>query len=316
MIKRMPKWLKVVLLVAVSLVAIRAMILFPWGAMVAAAGSADLLLLSAAGVVTLLSLVIKGQAWHLLMKPVLPSRWRVAQEANMVGAAVNTVSITVGGEAARMAYAAERMGGGASLIGASIVWTRAAEGFGLAVFLSVVPFFVEMPAVWSRVQIAAAVLFWLGVVLVIMAGRLGLEDRLPERLRLLARTAMNVGSPGRLVLPVILALANWGAQWATFHLVLEAVTPVSTTASFAAMMAANLGGLLRLLPANVGIVQASMVAGLAPFGIPPEQAVAAGLLLQMIQVPPVLAIGIVLVGLRGLTKKEKEWTIEPSTTST
>lgn len=289
---------------------------FPWRAAIAAAAGADLRLLAIAFAVSLTSLVAKGWAWHLLMKPVVPSRWRTAQEANLVGSAVNSVSVSLTGEAARLAWACARIPGGAPLIGATIAWTRAAEGLGLALLLSVMPFVLRLPDVWGRVQIGAALLFWTGLALILSARRLGFESRLPRRVRPFARKVLEAGSPRRLVLPVLLALVNWAAQWITFHLVVNAVTPASATASFAALMAANLGGLFRLLPANVGIVQASMAAALAPFGIGPGEAVAAGVLLQLIQVPPVLAAGAALAGFRGLAAKENRWTIAPSTTST
>src|SRR5205823_14938551 len=65
-------------------------------------------------------------------------------------------------------------------------------------------------------------------------------------------------------------------QWATYHLVLRAThVPVSLAASFTALIAANLSGLLRPTPANVGVTQAALVVGLLPFGVAPEQAVAA-----------------------------------------
>src|SRR5438034_6398399 len=42
--------------------------------------------------------------------------------------------------------------------------------------------------------------------------------------------------------------------------------PVSLAASFTALIAANLSGLLRPTPANVGVTQAALVVGLLPFG--------------------------------------------------
>ncbi len=309
-------WIRAAVLVLLAAVVVRAVLALPWGAMAAEALAADPVLLAAACVVSLASLVVKGSAWHLLLKPVVPCRWSTAQEANFVGAAVNTVSVSFTGEAARVAWAVRGTGGAASLIAATIAWTRAAEGFGLAVFLSAAPLFLEMPPPWGRVQVAAALLFWAGVAVVAAVAGTGTAERFPRRLRPAARRILAVGSPGRLVVPTGLALLNWGAQWGTFHLVLMAVSPVSPAASFAAMMAANLGGLFRLLPANVVILQASMTAALLPFGVSPGDAVTAGLLLQSIQLPPVLAIGTALAGFRGLWKKEEEWTTAPSMIST
>src|SRR2546430_574488 len=96
------------------------------------------------------------------------------------------------------------------------------------------------------------------------------------------------------------------AQWATYHLVLRAThVPVWLAASFTALIAANLSGLLRPTPANVGVTQAALVVGLLPFGVAPEQAVAAGLALQGLQVLPVLFLGAMVTGWR-LLKLETE----------
>jgi uncharacterized membrane protein YbhN (UPF0104 family) len=106
--------------------------------------------------------------------------------------------------------------------------------------------------------------------------------------------------------PTLFALYNWATQWATYHLVLRAThVPVSLAASFTALIAANLSGLLRPTPANVGVTQAALVVGLLPFGVAPEQAVAAGLALQGLQVLPVLLLGAMVTGWR-LFKLETE----------
>src|SRR5207245_2801004 len=59
---------------------------FPWQVTFAALLGADRWLLVVALAVNLASLVAKGWGWHLILKPVAPHSWRVAQEANLVGA--------------------------------------------------------------------------------------------------------------------------------------------------------------------------------------------------------------------------------------
>jgi hypothetical protein len=62
---------------------------------------------------------------------------------------------------------------------------------------------------------------------------------------------------------------------------------------------------LRPTPANVGLTEAALVVALLPFGVAPEQAVAAGLALQGLQVLPVLLLGAMVTGWR-LLKLEAE----------
>ena len=64
----------------------------------------------------------------------------------------------------------------------------------------------------------------------------------------------------------------------------------------------NVGGLIRVAPGNVGVLQAAMVGALLPFGIAAEQAVAGGLALQAIEVLPVLALALAVAGRAGLAR--------------
>jgi len=160
---------------------------------------------------------------------------------------------------------------------------------------------------WLRAAQSGAGLA-LVVVLLLAWGRgwASLADRLPASLRSRLGVLRAMGAGGRLVWPTAFALYNWAAQWATYHLVLRAThVPVSLAASFTALIVVNLGGLLRPTPANVGVTQAALVVGLLPFGVAPEQAVAAGLALQALQVLPVLLLGAMVTGWR-LLKLESE----------
>ena len=279
---------------------------FPWRSTGAALLDANPLLLAVACVVNLSSLVAKGWAWHLILKPVAPHSWRAAQEANLVGAAVNNLAVAVVGEAARVRVIAQRGGVPTAAAVSSVVWTRVAEALALAVFLVMAPSVLQLEP-WLRVvQVAAGLA--LGVVLLLAWARgwAWLAEQLPAKARSRMAALGSMGKGGRLFVPTLLGLWNWGTQWATYHLALLAThVGVTPAASFTALIAANLSGLLRPTPANVGVTQAALVVGLLPFGIAPERAVAAGLALQGLQVFPVLALGAMVTGWR-LLKLERE----------
>src|SRR3989475_9698470 len=160
---------------------------------------------------------------------------------------------------------------------------------------------------WLR-GVQSAVGLALVVVLLLAWGRgwASLADRLPASLRSRVAVLRTMGAGGRLLWPTAFALYNWAAQWATYHLVLPAThLPVALAASFTALIVVNLGGLLRPTPANIGVTQAALVVGLLPFGVAPENAVAAGLALQGLQVLPVLFLGAMVTGWR-LLRLESE----------
>jgi len=279
---------------------------FPWRVTFATLLSANPWLLAIALVVNLSSLLAKGWGWHVILKPVAPHRWRDAQEANLVGAAVNTLSVAVAGEAARVHLIARRAGVPVGAAVSSVVWTRVAEALGLAVFLVMAPGLLDLEP-WLRALQAGVGLALVVVLLLAWArGWSWLADQLPPRLAARAVALRTMGRGGRLLLPTGFAIYNWATQWLTYHLVLRAThVPVSCAASFTALVVANLSGLLRPTPANVGVTEAALVVALLPFGVAPERAVAAGLALQGLQVLPLLLLGAMVTGWR-LLKLEAE----------
>lgn len=279
---------------------------FPWRVTFAAVLGANGWLLAVAFVVNLSSLLAKGWGWHIVLKPVAPHTWRQAQEANLVGAAVNDLSVAVAGEAARVHVIAQRAGVPLGAAVSSVVWTRVAEALALALFLVMAPTLLDLEP-WLRVvQVGVG----LGLVVVLLLawarGWSWLADQFPARLGARLAVLRTMGRGGRLLVPTLFALYNWATQWLTYHLVLRAThVPVSLAASFTALIAANLSGLFRPTPANLGVTQAALVVGLLPFAVAPEQAVAAGLVLQGLQVLPVLFLGAMVTGWR-LLKLETE----------
>src|SRR5204863_214438 len=100
----------------------------------------------------------------------------------------------------------------------------------------------------------------LGIILVMARFQVWarLVPRLPAGLRLWASQLAEMGGGGRLVTPTILGMANWVAQWAAYQFTLQAMhIPARPAASFTAMIAVNLGGIVRMTPANIGVMQAA-----------------------------------------------------------
>lgn len=272
---------------------------FPWRVTFAALLDADPWLLAIACIVNLSSLAAKGWGWHLILEPIAPHGWRVAQEANLVGSAVNDLSVAVAGEAARVHVMVQRGGVPVAAAVSSVVWTRLAEALALALFLVMAPSVLALDTWLRMVQVGAGLTLTVVLLLAWARGWGWLADQLPPPLATRVAVLRDMGRGGRLLVPTLLALYNWAAQWATYHMVLRAThVPVSLAASFTALIAANLSGLFRPTPANVGVTQAALVVGLLPFGVAPERAVAAGLALQGLQVLPVLFLGAVVTGWR------------------
>jgi uncharacterized membrane protein YbhN (UPF0104 family) len=298
-VKQRVRWWAWLLGVVLTLLAARWLAHFPWRDTGQALARASLLMLGLAAVVNLGSFLFKGTAWHLLLGSVAPNRWRTAMSATLIGAAVNNIGVSVSGEAARIGVMRQRDGVPLKAAVSSVAWSRATEGLGLALLVMLGTLAMPLPE-WVRPLRGVLLVSLLVLAMATLAGGWSrVAGLLPERLRAVFDDVTTIGARG-LSLPVLLGLGGWLAEWATYHLSMVAVCgQVPLGASFLALMASNIGGIPRLTPGNVGIMQAAFVVGLAPFGITSERAVAAGLASQAIQVFPVLLAGAVAMGTSG-----------------
>jgi putative heme transporter len=284
-------WVTLAVVILAGGFAIRFGITFPWAQTMDALSDADWVVLAGAGLINILSLMAKGGAWHLLLRRLTPIRAMTAQVATLLGAAVNSISISVSGEAARAQAAGSRDGVPFGLAAASLVASRVVEALGLVVFLAVV--LIVLP-LWPGARSTGLIL--IGVAVAVTAG----YHLLPRRRWHPALARMAATGPAGLAAPVALATLNWLLQWLTYHWSFVATgAAVTAGVSLAALVMANIAGILRLTPGNIGVLQGSLVLGMRAFEMPAANALAAGLALQAVQVIPVLLIGLAIVGVQG-----------------
>ncbi|HXL15383.1 MAG TPA: lysylphosphatidylglycerol synthase transmembrane domain-containing protein [Methylomirabilota bacterium] len=270
---------------------------FPWRDVPAVLARGSLVILGAAVAVNLGSIAAKGTAWYFLLRSAAPCRWWAAQEANLLGAGMNTVSVTVMGETARVQDLAVRERLSVGTVAASVVRTRAVEALALACFMLLAPAVLTLPPLLHSLQITGGGLVAALVAVAWSGKRVRLLELLPTKVRVVLTSITETGSARTFLLALLFGLLNWIALWASYQLVLSAFDiRVPLAASFTALILTNLGGLFRLSPGNVGITQAAMIVSLLPFGVRPPEGLAVGLALQAVQVLPVLALALLLFG--------------------
>ena len=298
---RLRNWLTVGLLLVAGGFALHFGLTFPWARTFDALADADWLLLAAASGINILSLAAKGGTWYILLSRLAPVSLSTAEAATFVGAAVNSISISVSGEAARIQVATSRDGVSFGAGAASLVATRLVEAMGLILFLGLA--FVVLPP-WPSARPLGLGLIALAAVIV-LGYRLVPWHRVQSKAlgrwhETFIRIAAAQGHGG-MTAAVGLAAASWLAQWFTYHWSIGATHVAITPAvSLAALVMANVAGILRLTPGNIGVMQGSLILGLSAFHVPAANALAGGLALQAVEVLPVLAIGMAIVGRRGL----------------
>lgn len=294
----MRRWWVWVLGIAVLAAGLHYAVHFPWLNTWTTLTNADWTLLAAAGGINLLSLACKAWAWQLLLRPLTPVRFRTAQAATFAGAAINSVGIAMSGEAARVALLGAWDGVAAGAATRSVAASRIVEAAALGIFLLAVLGGMVTEHWWRL----------LGAGLALVTGAVALLRWVPW---LRPSDDGKRWTAVQLAGPLALGIVSWGLQWGAYHWsIVASDVPVTPTLSVLALVLANVGGILRLTPGNVGVLQGAVVLALAPLGVEAARAVAAGLALQAVQVLPVLVIGIALVGRHGLRELGRRREVE------
>ena len=275
--------------------------MFPWSRTLDLLGDCNWGLLTAAGLVNILSLSAKAAAWYLLLAGAAPLRIGTAQAATFVGAAVNSVSISISGDVVRAQLASERDGVPLGTSAAALMVSRAVEAVALFALVAISWMVFPLGRTW---RMTGAALLLLVVTLVLWWSRAprGFQNHVARGWR--GEFTQFIGRVrGRTASAVGCAMLSWLGQWLTYYWSIRAThVDISAAAALAALLAANLAGILRLTPGNIGVMQGSLIVGMRAFGVRPGDALAGGLALQAIQVLPILAIATAVVGRRGLQR--------------
>ncbi len=90
-------------------------------------------------------------------------------------------------------------------------------------------------------------------------------------------------------------MLSWAGQLVTFALAAQAAhVSMPYAASLAALLAVNLGLLIRATPGNVGFFQFVYALTAEQFGVPRNDAIAVSLLIQTLQIIPLTLMGVAL----------------------
>ena len=328
--------------VAVSVAILAALVAFArtvdWSAVATAARGADPLLLAGAVTLNLLSLLLKGVRWWLFLRPMGVRSFALAIRATFAGAALNNILVAQGGEGARVLLVARGAQVSSAKVLAALAIERALDAVTYLILLVAAAWFLPLPRSIARWSWAASialvvVLAALGVLAwrsgrptvrpnaidgerPLVGGRdlgsqstnarLSLIDRLRGYASRFASSAAAVAGPGRLATALLLSIAAWVLQIATYDFVARAaLLPLPIAGSVAALIAIGVSFLVRATPGNVGIFQVVYVVTVRSFGVAAAPAVAVALLIQAVQVIPTLLAGA-LAAPRLLLRREPQ----------
>ncbi|HET7623144.1 MAG TPA: lysylphosphatidylglycerol synthase transmembrane domain-containing protein, partial [Gemmatimonadaceae bacterium] len=236
-----------------------------------------------------LALVAKAGVWWIYLRALGAPAFAAVVRITFVGAALNSLTIANAGEAGRVMLISRASGIHAPGALATVVLEHLIRTTGLVIFVVAAALLTRLPlphdragiAVVSVVGGAAALLGSRGIRRLRGRGVAGHRSlawrRSPRVVRaarvFVARTLASVRrivTLERLALTAPLTLAVWMCELGSYHAVARAAQlPLSLTGSLMALLAVNLGFVLRATPANVGVFELSYVAAAAAQGAPP-----------------------------------------------
>lgn len=284
-----------------------------WGDAWNAIRTASPLLLLAAIVANLSSLVFRGIRWWLLLRAAGTSASpALAMRATVAGAGLNNVLVANGGEAARAVFITRATRTPSSKVIATVALDRLFDPVGFVALLAFGVVALHLPPNMARLRWPALIALLLIVALMVWlvrAARTATPEFVPER-RSVPRgwrskvrawlvefggEIRDLASGPRVLWILLLTLLAWLGQVATFALAAAAAhAPLPLSGNLAALLAVNVSLIVRPTPGNVGFFQLAYALATAPFGLSRDEAIAVSLLIQTLQIIPVTLLGVAL----------------------
>lgn len=267
-----------------------------WDAVADVLRRANPLLLAAAVACNLASLALKGVRWALLLRPHGVRRYGLVLRATFSGASLNDLLIAQGGEGARALLVARASGVSSARVLATLALDRAFDAVAFLVFLVSCAWLSALPPQLARWRaLATAALVVASVVMVAFGVRPRRAPASAAEARgywgAFADALHHSGSLARSGGALLLSAAAWLLQIATYHLGAYAVgLPLPLAGSAAAVLAVGASFAVRATPGNVGVMQALYAMTARWFGVAESDAVAAAILIQALQIGPVMLV--------------------------
>ncbi|MBA3341227.1 MAG: flippase-like domain-containing protein [Gemmatimonadaceae bacterium] len=283
-----------------------------WGAAWASMRSASLPLLLAAIAANFISIAIKCVRWWLFLKPAGSPSLPLALRATLAGAGLNNVLVANGGDAARVVFVSRATGIPSSRVLATLALERLFDPVGFVILLVLGVIVFDLPPSLEKWRLPAEILLAVIAVLIVWfvyaARHIG-PDHVPEHrdearglwgrikayLSGFAMSTRSLTTGPRFAGALVVSMISWAGQIATFELAAAAAhVDISAAGSLAALLAVNLGLLVRATPGNVGFFQFVYALTAEQFGVSRNDAIAVSLLIQTLQILPITLIGVAL----------------------
>jgi uncharacterized protein (TIRG00374 family) len=270
------------------------------------------------------TLAAKALTWWIFLRAVGVPSLSLAVKATVAGAGLNNILVANSGDAARVVFVTRASDAPSAAVLAALALERLFDFIGYIVLMAGAAYLLPMPHEVARWRFAAVgVLLGIAVLLGVLLKRAPeiaaatvypttIVGRMRTYLDRFMGSVRDILTVERISLAMLLALVNWAAQIATYHLVAVAAHfPISIPGSVATLITANVGFVVRATPGNVGVFQVVYGVTAQALGLDKASAVAVALLLQLIQNVPVTLLAMVIAPDLILHWRDKRVTAAP-----
>jgi phosphatidylinositol alpha-mannosyltransferase len=259
-----------------------------------------------------LSMVLRGIAWHAILRAALPDarvRRRDALQGTFIGVLMSATLPARLGEPSRALIVARRLGRAREYLPTvlgSIVSQALLNVFALAVlavvmFSTVDIFTRHKPLIIAAIAPVAVVAVVLLAPFLLSASTTSRSARLAGLVAQVRRALVQVRhglrafrNPRLGSVAAASQLAAWALQWISCFILLAALgldDVAGLGAAAAVLFAVNVTAVLPATPSNLGVFQAACVAVLGAYGVGAADALAYGIILQAVEIATAVVMG-------------------------
>ncbi|MEP7064679.1 MAG: lysylphosphatidylglycerol synthase transmembrane domain-containing protein [Gemmatimonadota bacterium] len=277
----------------------------PWTPVLATLSHASATLLVLALCFHWLALTGKAGIWWTFLEPLGGPRFTTVARGTLMGATLNSLFVGSSGEAGRVLLMSRLTGIPSASVLATVVLERAVDLCGFLSLLACAALLFPTPRAAGLGACAV-----LSIVAACALARRLRGGRTMERVSgsspshsLAARgrqyvlhvfaSTRDIATTRRVSIAVALTLLDWCSELVSYSLVARAADfPIGVPGSLLALLAVNVGFLVRVTPGNVGVFELVYATVAHSLGLPYDRALAVALMLHLVQDVPTALLGL------------------------
>ena len=254
-----------------------------------------------------IALTGKAGIWWTFLKPLGGPRFMTVARGTLMGATLNSLFVGSSGEAGRVLLMTRLTGIPSASILATVVLERAVDLVGFLTLLAWAALLFPIP----RVAMTGACVVSGAIAVIALAQRWRSHNtsrnctNAPASRSLIARgrryaqrvlaSTRDIATPRRVGIAISLTLLDWCSELVSYSLVARAAGfPIGVHGSLLALLAVNVGFLVRVTPGNVGVFELVYATIAHSLGLSYELAIGVALMLHLVQDVPTAILGLSL----------------------